>query len=89
MLAVMIEAMHGDIKAIAEQHGSIKGGIRKIKNEVIEVKSDVGEIKETLNNHGEMIGELKEDVGELKEDLKQKVDKDDFALLKAKVLAAR
>ena len=79
-LGVMIEAVHDDVKLVAEQHGSIK--------------KTLDEHTKILNVHTEMIGNLavdteivKSDIEFIKQGFKKKVDIDEFAALERRVIA--
>ena len=82
-LGVMIEAVHDEVKTVAEQYGDIQhdiggvkdqiGGIKheiaRVKDEIGGIKHEIGGIKQTLDIHTEMIGSTKEDIEIIKMDV--------------------
>ena len=94
-VGVMIESFNSTLELVAEQTSQIpqiKEDITELKEDVAILKEDVGVLKVDVNVLKKDMREVKEDVGiikmdieQIKHDLKNKIDRNEFAILEHRV----
>lgn len=87
-IGVMIEDFKGNLGLVMEQTSQIpqiKEDIEEIKEDIGVLKGDVMLLKKDMKEVKEDVSVIKIDIEQIKHDLKNKIDRNEFAILERRV----
>lgn len=91
-LGVTVEKFEGHVKLLAESVAALAETVRGIQRQIEKIYDQIEELREMVVKNTEDIEVIKNDIvviksdiGIIKNELKQKVDRDEFAMLEGRV----